>query len=435
MRGVLLARRGAVTASRRRVAGPTNLLPAATANCEDTSKWTPGDGTISLDTTTFRSGTGSLKLTPGGSPVYFYGTTSSPSVNAAPVTPGQTYTASAWIKPATNQAGGYPFAFYAEIVWLDSAGTIVGSWSTGPSTDLAAGAWGQVVSTAVAPAGVAYATVAADCAVAETSSDIWNFDDAALVAGGTPLADGGDPPPTGGGSTESAPASPPAGWTRVFTENFDTDAAAGAFLSTYPSWFAYPNTWTDTSGNGTYDGGANITVHDSQLDMKLFTAGGKINVCAPGPETVPSVPSGNNFTYGRFSVRFKADQVAGYKTAWLLWPVSDSWPADGEIDFPEGSLDDKISAYMHYADPSGGQDAFEPRTADYSQWHTAVTEWTAGQVKFYLDGVLYGTATTKVPSNPMYWVLQTETNLSGALPDSAAVAHVYVDWVTIDIPA
>jgi hypothetical protein len=36
-------------------------------------------------------------------------------------------------------------------------------------------------------------------------------------------------------------------------------------------------------------------------------------------------------------VRFKTDSMHGYKGAWLLWPASEVWPRDGEIDFPEAT--------------------------------------------------------------------------------------------------
>jgi hypothetical protein len=84
---------------------------------------------------------------------------------------------------------------------------------------------------------------------------------------------------------------------------------------------------------------------------------------------------GNSQVYGRYSVRFRVTQPTGdYKTAWLLWPDSDVWPGDGEIDYPEGNLNEQFSAYAHYADPGGGQDAFE-NISTSSAWHTATTEW------------------------------------------------------------
>jgi beta-glucanase (GH16 family) len=105
------------------------------------------------------------------------------------------------------------------------------------------------------------------------------------------------------------------------------------------------------------------------------------------------------------------------------------WPADGEIDYPEGDLDANMSAFAHYASSGGGQDAFTLSTT-FSGWHTATTDWTPGKLVFYLDGKVVGTSTKLVPSKPMHWVLQTETSLDGTTPSNAASGHVRVDWVT-----
>ena len=57
-------------------------------------------------------------------------------------------------------------------------------------------------------------------------------------------------------------------------------------------------------------------------------------------------------------------------------------------------------------------------------------EWTPGSLVFILDGTVIGTSTTHVPSAPMHWVLQTETQLSGGAPADSAAGHVQIDWVT-----
>ena len=131
-------------------------------------------------------------------------------------------------------------------------------------------------------------------------------------------------------------------------------------------------------------------------------------------------------------MRFRATSTTGdYKTAWLLWPDSDKWPDDGEIDFPEGNLDSTMSAFAHHANPNGGQDAFGNTGVTYDGWHTATTEWSAGNVTFLLDGATLGTSNTQVPSTSMHYVMQTETNLDGKLPGDASVARIEVDWVAI----
>ena len=209
----------------------------------------------------------------------------------------------------------------------------------------------------------------------------------------------------------------------MFADDFRTDAPLGSFLSTYgAAWGAYPSTWRDTSGNGVYDPARTLSVSNSLLDIHLHTEGGTHLVAAPTPR-LPAM------TYGRYSVRFRADAVPGYKTAWLLWPDDNVWPRGGEVDFPEGNLDDHIAAFAHFANPAGGQDAF-PTSTTFTGWHTATVEWTPGSLVFILDGAVIGRSTTQVPSAPMHWVLQTETQLSGGAPPDSAAGHVQIDWVT-----
>src|ERR1035437_7735252 len=91
----------------------------------------------------------------------------------------------------------------------------------------------------------------------------------------------------------------------------------------------------------------------------------------PGAAPSPILPGGFDQLYGRYAIRFRADAVPGYKTAWLLWPSSDS-TADGEIDFPEGDLDGTISAFMHHQG-GGSQDAYTTSSV-YTGWHVAIIE-------------------------------------------------------------
>ena len=188
-------------------------------------------------------------------------------------------------------------------------------------------------------------------------------------------------------------------------------------------WDAYDDGWSDTSTNGTYFPSKVVTIAGGLLDMTLHTEEGVHLVSAP----VPKLPT---MTYGRYAIRFRADAVPGYKTAWLLWPDSGVWPRDGEIDFPEGNLDGTIHGFMHRQDATtgGDQDAFSTE-ATYPTWHTAVIEWTADRCELFLDGVSLGTATARIPNTPMHWVIQTETQLGGGPPTDEAAGHVQIDWV------
>jgi hypothetical protein len=221
------------------------------------------------------------------------------------------------------------------------------------------------------------------------------------------------------------------GWRLVFNDDFDTSVERGAFPGAVaPKWGAYPGSWRDTSKNGAYSPEI-VSFHDGSMDIYLHTRDGVPQVAAPVP-LLPGARGWPGQLYGRYAVRFRADPVVGYKTAWLLWPVSDAWPRDGEIDFPEGDLSGTISAFMHRQGATSGSDQDIFRTNEsYADWHTAVIEWTPERVEFYLDGRSIGTATSRIPDTAMRWVIQTETVLGGAKPDDSAHGNVYLDWVAI----
>jgi beta-glucanase (GH16 family) len=172
------------------------------------------------------------------------------------------------------------------------------------------------------------------------------------------------------------------------------------------------------------------------LDWFLHSENGVSKGAAPAPKfpnSSTNPPRANSLLYGRYSVRYRADPMPGFKTAWLLWPDSGVWPRDGEIDFPEGDLSKIIYGALHFARPV---DAFEKFDSDQSanSWHVATMEWSPGRVEFFLDGRSLGSSTTDVPSTPMHLILQTESCLTGC-PAPETQGHVYLDWISIWVPA
>lgn len=228
-------------------------------------------------------------------------------------------------------------------------------------------------------------------------------------------------------SGEPMPTSDLPGWKLIFSDDFVTDAPVGSFPGAdyAAGWKAYPEPWQDTSKHGVYSPGKTLSVADGVLAINCHTENGTHYVSAPEPM------QGQSQLYGRYSVRLRATETSSdYKTAWLLWPQSEKWPDDGEIDFPEGNTDGSMSGFMHYASAGGGQDGFSSGVT-YTDWHTVTIEWSAGSVTFSIDGGPIGTSTTKVPSTPMRYVMQTETNLDGNVPSDSSVARIEVDWVAI----
>ena len=243
-------------------------------------------------------------------------------------------------------------------------------------------------------------------------------------------------------SPPNIPTTAPAGWTLIYSEDFNVNATVGSFTNVGSSWnlsspaayvnslFAYPLGWLDTSKNGQYNPSKTLSVDNSQLHIHLYAENTNFWVSAP----LPALPT---MTYGRYEECFRVSQSSGsYKVAWLLWPDSNLWPNDGEIDFPETNLNSTISAYMHFANASGGQDAYSTSVIiSDGLWHVAITEWTAGQVLFYLDGNLIGNSTTQVPSKPMHRVWQSETRLSGGPPGINDSAIIDLAWSVVYIPS
>ncbi|RKH37379.1 family 16 glycosylhydrolase [Corallococcus sicarius] len=253
---------------------------------------------------------------------------------------------------------------------------------------------------------------------------------AILVDAVTLVAGGGNNP-----SGEPMPVGDLTGWRQVFTDDFTTPVPVGQFPAAVSTkWGVYPDGWKDTSKKGTYSPSKVVSIQNGVLNKYLHTENGIHRVATVLPK-IPGATASGGLPSGRFAVRFRADAVPGYKTAWLLWPDSEVWPRDGEIDFPEGDLDGTISGFMHRQNgTSGGDQDAVSTTARYTSWHTAVIEWTPGRCRFLLDGVVILDKTSRVPSTPMHWVLQTETDLSGTAPSSTAAGNVQIDWVAVWVP-
>ena len=200
------------------------------------------------------------------------------------------------------------------------------------------------------------------------------------------------------------------GWRRVFAEDFRQPVARGAFPGTAygAKWRVYPDGWKDTTKRGAYAPSRVLSVHGGLLDYYVHSSGGQHLVAAALPKTEAGA-------YGRYAVRFRADPLRGYKTAWLLWPDSGQWPTDGEINWPEGNLDGRMSAYMHFARAAGGQDAFNTQTG-YRRWHTAVTEWRPGRVDFFLDGRRVGGAAPWCPRTRCTGCCRPRPSTNGVVP-------------------
>ncbi len=148
-------------------------------------------------------------------------------------------------------------------------------------------------------------------------------------------------------------------------------------------------------------------------------------------------------TYGRWQIRARFDAGAGYGQAILLWPQSERWPDDGELDLVETPTASKRTAEgtVHWG--VNGVDAADTadRAGDFTQWHVYTLDWRPTYVKLYIDNVLLLDTTRSgravIPDTPMSLALQQEPGPFGdswvpaPTPATPAQVVMHVDWVKL----
>jgi hypothetical protein len=218
-------------------------------------------------------------------------------------------------------------------------------------------------------------------------------------------------------------------WSQSYAEDFNTAAPLGKVLRTYPEMQAYDG-FADTSGQGLYAPNKVLSVSNSNLDFFLHSENGR-------PLVASVMPDGYKpHTTGRISIRYKTDDIYGYKFVGMFWPSSDNWN-DGEIDWPEADLGSKPRpASAIPGSMSGGNMQFRPSfetfaATDQSEYHIATTEWDKDAVRYYWDGKLVAAVTDAVPKKAMRVTLQAETFLGqGTVPKNTS-GHLDIDWISI----
>ena len=180
-----------------------------------------------------------------------------------------------------------------------------------------------------------------------------------LTACGSQGASGGSPRSTGDlyaalpGTVSSIPAPPSASpddkartalptdpgpqWKRVTTEDFDTFHREA--YGTYDSIGAF--------GNGLRRSSA-ISVSNSVLNI---TARGNVS---------GGMSHKLDQTYGRWEFRARTDKGRGFGSAILLWPESERFPEDGEIDIMEvpSETRDRAHFIVHVPGPGGSDKVY-----------------------------------------------------------------------------
>jgi beta-glucanase (GH16 family) len=257
---------------------------------------------------------------------------------------------------------------------------------------------------------------------------------AAPGSGGTPASGGASPPADGG--TGGAPALPDggadrppdgpardvamdrapatdatgpldgdggggglAGWTLVWSDEFDVDGApqpsnwryeTGFVRNMELQWYQMPNATVsggvltiegkrETVANPSYQAGSSDwkrSRQNAQYTSSSITTSGK-----------------HTFTYGRFETRARIDVRQGSWPAFWTVGAMGGWPAGGEIDIMEFYAG-KVLANV--CKPNGSTCAWSSVTKNVSalgadwpnQFHVWAMEWDATKIDLFLDGTL-----------------------------------------------
>lgn len=252
---------------------------------------------------------------------------------------------------------------------------------------------------------------------------------------------GGDTGGGGGGGTGPDQYPPTTGWNLVWEDNFDVSYAGtsnGVYcpqapkakgISTLYDWGLYgPGANTGTAGVGERRPDQ-VIVHGGICEMIAkadnFSCSGMANLKGGGVTKA--------YKYGRWDIKCRSDQVAGYSPYILLWPASGNWPADGEVDVYENpKQNDVLHITVHWS--SSNQQEGKTFTFDQEAWHVHTVIWEASYIDYYLDGVLlwHDTNLSHQPPGAMWLGLANDIKPWGQPAPAAGTQHsFYIDWVRI----
>lgn len=186
------------------------------------------------------------------------------------------------------------------------------------------------------------------------------------------------------------------------------------------------------------NGSLKITAKSERIKGTQYTSG-RINSKAKG-----------DFTYGRFEASIKLPAGDGLWPAFWMLPTDElygSWPQSGEIDIMEyvASTPNEILGYIHYGDlypnnQSQGNTIALKNEVFYNAFHEFAIEWEPGEIRWFMDGILYSRKTTEDIS-PYNWPFDKDFhfllnvavggNLGGDVVDSMLPATMEVDYVRV----
>lgn len=218
----------------------------------------------------------------------------------------------------------------------------------------------------------------------------------------------------------AAPAAP-AGWVPAGGDEFDAPALDSGTWHPYDSVGGF--------GNGL------------RRPAAISQGGGLLTIIArPRLDggTSGGMAMGEGRLYGRWEFRARTTAGKGYSSAILLWPDSEKFPDDGELDMMEVPAEKRTAAtaFVHYGDDN--KIVGTSRAGNFTQWHTFAMEWLPDRVTWYVDGVKAWETTDRkvIPTTPMHMCIQLDQGpaanwIPGPDTTTPDTVLLQVDWARI----
>jgi beta-glucanase (GH16 family) len=203
--------------------------------------------------------------------------------------------------------------------------------------------------------------------------------------------------------------------------------------------------YTDSTDNAATDGQGNLIITVKEADGSL--------TCYYGPCEYTSARLISwhkaEFAYGRIEARMQVAFGDGLWPAfWSLGTDIDvvNWPQTGEIDIMEfvGREPNEVFGTIHGPGYSGGASYGDTYTFGEpvpNQFHTFAIEWQPDRIEWYVDDILYHTATPAdvapnewVFNDPIFLILNTAVggNFGGPVGDDTVFPQTTtVDYVRV----
>ena len=220
------------------------------------------------------------------------------------------------------------------------------------------------------------------------------------------------------GDRRTAPNAPALQWREVFFDDF-----SGSELD--------ETAWSRYSGPG----GQNVGWRDPR---QVVVSQRELQIIAMG-DVSGGLAHRQNHVHGKWEVRARIDRGAGYGPAILLWPQSDRWPEDGEIDISEVPEGPRRRSHFTVHWGSRNAQAGVSSTADFTRWHVFGCEWHPGAIRYFLDGRLeweLRAPRDAIPTKPMHLAIQLDVGADGLWipardPTTSQPVVLHVDWVMV----